>query len=614
MENIMMLSLILIPLIGGILMLLCGKKFNFFSALVFTVAALLEAAVVFLLFNTDIELIYPWAGFGFDLEFSLNKLSYFIVLAVSMFTVLVGLYSMVSLRKKNYANTYFFYYLLTVAFVNGAVLCSNMGVMLFFWEGLLVLLFGMLVAVNKTAVKTAVKALVVNGAADLILMMGIGITCYVAGSMHMNDISKLPIDGLGAAGFFMMLLGAIGKAGSMPFHSWIPTASEDAPAPFMAFLPAAIEKLLGIYLLVRIVVDFYDFQHGSVASLVVMSIGAVTLICAVAMALIQKDFKKLLSFHAISQVGYMVLGIGTALPVGIVGGLFHMLNHAVYKCLLFLTSGSVEYRTGTTDLKKLGGLANVMPITAVCFMLAALSISGVPPFNGFFSKELVFDAALETNMLFYIIAVLGAFLTAASFLKLGHTVFFGKMNEEHKTVKEAPLGMLLPMIILAALCIFFGLFNEYPLLMFIQPALGDAVLHGESFAGFPSNTLLLTITLIVLLLSVINHILGLRAGGGIPLHASDHFRYCAGLKSIYDVAERGAFDPYNILLFMVKYLSILAFKIDRGINAVYDIAIVKAAEFVSAQTSAINRGKVSAHLIWCIIGLAAVFIALIINL
>ncbi len=141
-----------------------------------------------------------------------------------------------------------------------------------------------------------------------------------------------------------------------------------------------------------------------------MIIGAATILFAVMMALIQKDFKKLLSYHAISQVGYMILGIGTGLPAGIVGGLFHMINHAMYKSCLFLTGGSVEKQAGTTDLKKLGGIGRLMPVTFICFIIAAAAISGVPPLNGFFSKELVYDGALERHWIFYAAALSAHFL------------------------------------------------------------------------------------------------------------------------------------------------------------------------------------------------------------
>ena len=140
----------------------------------------------------------------------------------------------------------------------------------------------------------------------------------------------------------------------MPFHSWIPDAAIDADLPFMALFPAALEKLLGIYFLARISLEMFKLTPTSWISTLMMIIGSITIIFAVMMALIQKDYKRLLSYHAISQVGYMILGIGTAVPIGIVGGLFHMINHAMYKSGLFLTAGSIEKQTGTTDLKKLG--------------------------------------------------------------------------------------------------------------------------------------------------------------------------------------------------------------------------------------------------------------------
>ncbi len=276
--------------------------------------------------------------------------------------------------------------------------------------------------------------------------------------------------GLTAAAFILMMIGAIGKAGAMPFHTWIPDAALDAPVTFMAFMPASFEKLLGIYLLARISLDFFVLKVGSPMALVLLIIGAATIVLAVFMALIQKDFKKLLSFHAISQVGYMILGIGTAIPIGIAGGIFHMINHAMYKTGLFLSAGSVEHRTGTTELKKLGGLAREMPWTAFGFSVCALAISGVWPLNGFVSKEMVFHGALETGYpIFAIAAWVGAIFTFASFLKAGHSVFFGPRSTEVPKTRESEWPIVLPILILAALCITFGVYNKLPLENFIQP-------------------------------------------------------------------------------------------------------------------------------------------------
>ena len=343
------------------------------------------------------------------------------------------------MRDKPRLNQFYCYLLVTLAMTNGAVLADNLVLMLFFWEGLLLTLFGLIAIGRPGAYKTAIKAFIIVGISDLCLMIGIGLTGYLAGTMTISKIS-LSVDSWAALAFILMMIGAISKAGSVPFHTWIPDAAVDAPLPFMAFLPASLEKLLGIYLLARISLDMFKLTAGSWLSILLMTIGAITILLAVMMALVQKDYKRLLSYHAVSQVGYMILGIGTCLPVGIIGGLFHMINNALYKSCLFLTGGAVEKQTGTTDLAKLGGIGIKMPVTFMCFVITAVSISGVPPFNGFFSKELIYDAALERGTIFYLAAILGTFFTAASFLKLGHAAFLGKMSESNKNVREVVAG------------------------------------------------------------------------------------------------------------------------------------------------------------------------------
>jgi NADH-quinone oxidoreductase subunit L len=337
-----------------------------------------------------------------------------------------------------------------------------------------------------------------------------------------------------------------------------------------------------------------------------MVVGAVTIILAVMMALVQKDYKRLLSYHAISQVGYMVLGIGTALPIGIVGGIFHMINNAIYKSCLFLTGGAVEKQAGSSDLEKLGGLARGMPVTAVCFIVAAVSISGVPPFNGFFSKEMVYHAALESGWVFYAAALIGSFFTAASFLKLGHAAFFGK-RADAREIREAPLPMLIPMIVLAGLCILFGVGNSLTLEGLIQPAVGTAVTGGKSFAGCPASSLLVGLTAAVLLLAVLNHWYGARRTGR-GLGAVDHIHHAVLLSPVYSVAEKGWLDPYFIGRWIVRGLAAGLWGIDRGIDWVYDTLIVKAAQGVSRLGRWAHNGSVNRYVLWSLAGAAAVVI------
>ncbi len=551
------------------------------------------------------QLVYtvPWGGFGIDFSIRLDSLSSFIFISLSGLSFLVVMYCISFLKNKSNSKRFYAYLLLTVAFATGAVLASNLVVMLFFWEGLLVTLFALIMTGRREAFATAVKAVILVGVGDLCLMLGIGMAGSVSGTLAMDKM-HMPVEGWGIFAFTFMMIGAISKGGSMPFHSWIPDASLDAPLPFMAILPAALEKLLGIYLLARISLELFDLQPGTVMSVVVMAIGAVTIILAVMMALIQKDFKRLLSYHAISQVGYMILGIGTALPVGIVGGLFHMINNAMYKCCLFLTGGSVERQTGTTDLRELGGLGRKMPVTFASFLVAAAAISGLPPLNGFFSKELVFDAALESGWIFYAAAAIGAFFTAASFLKLGHAAFLGKTGKACANATESPWPMLVPMAVIALGCIVFGVYNPLPINGLIQPALG-AKLEGEGFAGLPHNWLLVAVSVGVLLLALLNHLYGSkRTKSG--LGAVDHIHYAPGLHGIYDLAEKHRFDPYNIGMLLVGGAARLFWWVDRGINWVYDVFSVKVASGLSYVVRRANTGSHAAYVSWSVIWLALV--------
>jgi len=612
MLNIAVLSFIVIPLVAGIITIILPKGFSVarrVTALSFTAVNLFFAACFW---RVNMVCDIPWAGFGMDLSFRLYQFSGFIVLAAAMFGFLIAMYSAVFMAGSKYERQYFFYYLLAVAFVNGAVLANNLIALLFFWEGLLVPIFGMILTGRENAFKTAVKMFVIVGISDLCMMGGIAITGWSAGTLTMSNIN-LPMNLFTGLAFVLIMIGAISKAGSMPFHSWIPDAAVDAPLPFMAILPASLEKLLGIYLLARISLDMFQFSAHTALSYLLMVTGVVTIICAVMMALVQKDYKRLLSYHAISQVGYMILGIGTAVPVGIVGGLFHMINHAIYKSCLFLTGGSVEKQAGTTDLEKLGGIAKSMPITFVCFIIAAASISGVPPFNGFFSKELVYDGALERGKIFYFLAVMGSFFTAASFLKLGHAAFLGKAKNGNRTVKEAPMAMLVPMMTLAAICVLFGLYNALPLKNFIQPILGEHRLEGHDFCGFPASAMLVAGTVIVLLAALINHLYGVKkTGAGIK--AVDHIHYAPVMKNIYKSAEMDEADPYNAGMSIMDIFSRAMWYIDRFIDWVYDRFIVTLSDAVSSIIRKAHNGDYSMYIIWSLVGAAGIIIFVIRNL
>ncbi|MCX5647216.1 MAG: proton-conducting transporter membrane subunit [Phycisphaerae bacterium] len=596
MNDHVLLLPILIPLVAGVITLLLRPR----EAIALAATAFTLVLAVFL-YNHDKTFSVAWAGFGMEFLLRLYHFSSFILLAATGFSLLVVLYCCSFMRDSKHPNQFYSYLLITLAFVNGAVLADNLVLMLFFWEGLLVTLFGMIALGGREGFKTATKALIIVGISDLCLMVGIGLAGHLAGTATMSKMS-LPMTPLASLAFVFMMIGAISKAGSMPFHTWIPDAAVSAPLPFMAFLPASLEKLLGIYLLARISLDLFQLSAGSWISVTMMIIGSLTILLAVMMALVQKDYKKLLSYHAISQVGYMVLGIGTCVPIGIGGGLFHMINHALYKSCLFLTGGSVEKQTGTTRLEDLGGLARKMPVTFACFVIAACAISGVPPLNGFFSKELVYAGALERGSIYYIAAVLGSFFTAASFLKLGHAAYFGKQTEASKNVKEAPWPMLVPMIVIASICVLFGLYHQLPLNEFIRPILGEQRLAAQESSG---NEMLIIVTVIVLALALLHHLVAAKTMGG-GLHASDHIRHAPVLTKIYDHADKGRLDPYNLALAIIRGISNLAYRFDRAVDSLYNGLSVRLAYTLSRGISLAHTGNYSLYVVWALLGVAMV--------
>lgn len=604
-----LMALFLIPAVTGLLVLMIPARFRYLHGIVTFLATLGTLILALGRWGATYHLIIPWVGPGLDFDLRYYPFSQFIVAAVAGFSLLITIYAAKFMADRPAPNQFFGFLLISEAMAIGASLANHLVVMLFFWEGLLITLFAMINIGGERAYWTALKAFIIVGLSDLCLMLGIGLTGVQAKTFVMTDI-HLSTAGINGVAFVLMLIGAMAKAGAMPFHTWIPDAAGSAPLPFMAFLPAALEKLLGIYLVARICLDLFTLDAGM--RVLVMSIGAVTILFAVAMALIQKDFKRLLSYHAISQVGYMILGIGTGMPLGIVGGLFHMINHAMYKSCLFLTGGAVEKQTGTTDLRKLGGLGRKMPITFTCFCIAAASISGVYFTNGFASKELIFDGVLETmgagRWIFFTAAALGAVLTAASFLKLGHAAFLGKPSAAMKKVKEVSWIMVLPMAVLALGCLFFGMNFDFPLNHLIKPALAASLgAHIEEihFAYHPTSWLF-WLTLAILVAALINHRIGVKLSGK-GLGASEHIHHAPLLRNIYDLAERRAFDPYHWGRTIGTIGAQGFFYIDRGVDWIYQQFVPGVAEWLSKARHAHN-GRYANYLAWSLLGLAIVVV------
>jgi multicomponent Na+:H+ antiporter subunit D len=272
------------------------------------------------------------------------------------------------------------------------------------------------------------------------------------------------------------------KAAFVPFHAWLPDAHPSAPAPVSALLSGVLIKTVGIYALVRLFFNVLGLTPRLAA--VLMILGTISMIAGVLLAIGQWDFKRLLAYHSISQIGYIALGLGIGTPLGILGGLFHLFNHSLFKSLLFLNAGAVDYVLGTRDLRRMGGLRERMPVTARTSLVASLSIAGIPPLNGFWSKLLIILAAVQAGHIGYAAwAVLGSVLTLASFLKVQRYGFFGGAAGSAKTPgREVPLTMRWAMVALAVLCLITGALLLPPVKeIFLDPAV-RALEQGTGYA------------------------------------------------------------------------------------------------------------------------------------
>ena len=515
----------------------------------------------------------------------IDGLSRFILLFCGVFGFLIALYSLKFMRRFDRLNEYYGYLLFTIGASFGAVLANNMILLVGFWGFLAFTLF-MLITIggpDRTGVSEAAKkTLIIVGGSDCLMILGVVILGLLGNSLRMDSMNvSVGTSRLAALAFVLLAVTSFAKAGAMPMHTWIPDCAEFAPISVTAFLPASVDKLLGIYLLARLVMDI--FVLNTAMKIFLLAVGAFTVLAAVMMALIQHDAKRLLSYHAVSQVGYMVLGIGTCNPIGIAGGLFHMLNHAIYKGCLFLTAGGVEHRTGTTHLDRLGGLAHFMPITFVSFLVAALAISGVPPLNGFASKWLVYQGLIILSneggklwIIWLVAAMFGSALTLASFMKLGHAIFLGQTPDYERAtgykVREVHWSMWLPMVVLAGLCLAFGIFAfRLPLAKFIYPAVGKVLIP-----GFWQPTLATILILVGIVVGFIIYLMGrikiredavpFIGGEVLPEEVRvtgtdfyDTIREMSILRTIYSKAEQKLFDIYELgkraFLFLARGVS-----------------------------------------------------------
>ena len=416
----------------------------------------------------------PWLGEAVNIRLALDGFSLFMLVAISLVGLAASLFSIDYMEHYGAKGNYYALYLVMIAGMNGLVLSTDLFGVYVFLEVAAVASYALVAyGLGRDELEAAFKYLMLSVVASAFVVAAIAVIFGMTGSLDfaavaaaLKELNAGAVVGVAAA-FFIMGFGL--KAALVPFHAWLPDAHPSAPAPISAVLSGLLIKVSGVYAMTRIFLGVFGLTPA--LSGVLMLLGTVSMVVAALLALGQKDMKRMLAYSSISQVGYVVLGIGIGTPLGIAGGLFHLFNHALAKGLLFLTSGSVQQATGTRDMDDMGGLAKRMPVTAVTNLVGSLSIAGVPPLNGFWSKLLIIVALVQAgHPVFAVIAVLVSVLTLWYYLIMQRKAFFGKLNEKWAAVKEAPFWMTAATVLLALLCVGIGILFSSTVTIWIQPA------------------------------------------------------------------------------------------------------------------------------------------------
>jgi formate hydrogenlyase subunit 3/multisubunit Na+/H+ antiporter MnhD subunit len=634
MMNSLLFYPIAVPILIGLVCLVTSNQARGLREALTALTTIATLALsVYLFLQPDLSISIRWLQLttsltvGFDLHTS--AFARFTLVTITSFGLLVGLYSLPFMRAHPRHREYYAYYLMALGVTSGAVLSGNLVLLLFFWELHGFLLFLMAGLNGDSALPASTRTLMIAGIGDLTLMLGIGLLWTQTGSLSIDGLAAqalAPSTPLLGAAFTLMVLGAFAKGGVMPLHTWIPAISTETPMTVMGYF-TSLDKMLGFYLLTVLSLQIFDVSGW--AGWFLMTAGAVTLLGGVLMAVIQKDFRRMLAFHSVSQVGYMVMGIGTGTVLGVIGGLFHLLNMIIVKGSLYLCGGSAQYRTGKAQFDEMGGLARAMPWTFVSTLVAALAIAGVPPFNAFVSKWMVYQGIIERGgaafPIFLMIAMFCSALTLASFMKLLYSMFWGDKPAGLGEVKESPLTITLPIFVLALVAVGFGVFYRWPVVALLAPILGPGT--EVSAIGLWDSGLATILLLVSLVIGLVIYWAGqprrsIEADVFLGGEALDpevyrvpgtHFygpvKNMDGLKQAYAMADRGSLDLYLQGAFLTRRASRWIYKyIDQALADFYQEVIPALLSLVGEIMHVLNARMILTHILWVLYALGGLTI------
>ena len=485
----------LLPLAGFLMLGLFGRKyFKQTSGIIGTGLLLIATGLSFYtaygyffeygklngVYQSLVPLKYTWLefspGVAIDMGITLDPISVMMLVVVTFISLMVHIYSLAYMKGDERFPVYYAFLGLFTFSMLGLVVSSNIFQIYIFWELVGVssfLLIGYYYD-KPSAVAASKKAFIVTRFADVGFLIGILILSFHAGTLDFNTLisvltspesneykSAAAASFLGVSaltwGLALVFIGGAGKSAMFPLHIWLPDAME-GPTPVSALIHAATMVVAGVFLVARL---FPVFAISSPNALSMVGyVGAISALIAALIACTQTDIKRVLAYSTMSQIGYMMFALGVAkfggeAGLGYTASMFHLFTHAIFKALLFLGAGAVIHYIHSNEMKDMGGLRNMMPITHITFLIACLAIAGVPPFAGFFSKEEILLAAYQHNTVIYWIALFTSGLTAFYMFRLYFSIFWGRTSLSPlergwgEAKREGGFAMMMPLLLLA---------------------------------------------------------------------------------------------------------------------------------------------------------------------
>ena len=451
--------LLILPLIGVIVSNLpLGRSLR--NAFTFWPTLLAAVQVVIALFPQATWWdLWGGAPFPFPLA-AADGLSQLMLLAIGLVVFASSVIAMDVVKDQKGRHNFASLLLISMLGMNGVVLVRDIFSLYVFLEIVSVTSF-ILIAFSheRDAFEGSFKYIVLSAIATIMMLTSVAIFFLVSGGTAFaalaGAIAAHRDNTLLLFAVLLFLVGLFIKAGLVPFHGWLPDAYSSAPAPVSMLLAGIVTKVSGVYTLIRLVQEVFGFTPKT--EQILLFVGALSIVSGALAAMGQKDFKRMLAYSSISQVGYIILSLGAGSKLGVAGAIFHLFNHTLFKTQLFMNATAVENQTGSRDMDRMGGLAARMPITGTTSIIAFLSAAGIPPLAGFWSKLVIVVALWKAGHTGYMaVAVLASLLTLGYFLILQRKVFFGKVAPDFEGIGEASYLITGPSILFAAIIVGVG--------------------------------------------------------------------------------------------------------------------------------------------------------------